>query len=69
MIDPNFIQALALKMLDEEGMEAIWNLHTLAAHAHRAGQVHLAEGFIEVADAAAREWQQRDEVTVGHFWD
>lgn len=59
--DPNFIDALALRMLDEESVEAIWGLHTLAAHAHRAGQVHLATGFIEIAEAAEREWLRREE--------
>ena len=61
MPDPHFIDVLAVRMLDEEGMEAIWGLHTLAAHAYRTGQRHLAAGFIDIADAAEREWLRREQ--------
>ena len=61
MLDPEVIEAIALRLLDEEGMGAIWRLHQFAASMRWAGQPDLAEGIIQIADAVEREWQRRAE--------
>ena len=59
MSDRKLIEWLALKLVANEGIEAIWNLYTIAAEAHRAGHFEIAADFMEIADAAEREWRRR----------
>ena len=59
MLDPEVIETVAPRLLDEEGKGAIWRLHQFAASMRRAGQPDLAEGIIQIADAVEREWQRR----------
>ena len=46
---------LARSLLAKQGIGAIWNLHQVAAEAHRAGFGLSAADLIEVAEAAERE--------------
>ena len=45
-------EKLALKILAEEGIGAIWRLHVAAADAHRNGCPTAAASVIEIAEAA-----------------
>jgi hypothetical protein len=49
-------------MLDEYGLAIIWKLHVDAATLHTIGNSAAAATFIEIADAAEREWMRCDEV-------
>ena len=46
-------------MLAEQGLATIWKLHADAATLYRIGNLVAAESFIEIADAAEREWLRR----------
>jgi hypothetical protein len=50
---------IALALLDCNGISAIWDLHIAAADAHAVGKREMAECFIELAEAAEREWLSR----------
>jgi hypothetical protein len=41
------------------GIAAIWDLHIAAADAYAVGKREMAECFIEIAEAAEREWFTR----------
>lgn len=45
-------EKLALKILANEGIEAIWRLHVAAANAHRNGCPAVAASVVEIAEAA-----------------
>jgi hypothetical protein len=47
---------LALKLLADGGIAAIWQLHLAAAHAHRIGCRRAAAAVIEIAEAAEQAW-------------
>jgi hypothetical protein len=49
-------ESLALRMLDREGIAIIWQLHTAAATADRAGNARAAAAILELAEAAERKW-------------
>jgi hypothetical protein len=49
-------EIVALSLLAQDGITAIWQLHLSAALAYRDGQKAVAAGIIEIADAAEREW-------------
>ena len=49
-------EIVALSLLTQDGIAAIWQLHLSAALAYRDGQKATAAGIIEIADAAEREW-------------
>jgi hypothetical protein len=48
-------EIVALSLLAQDGIEAIWQLHLSAALAYRDGQKAVAAGIIEIADAPERE--------------
>jgi hypothetical protein len=48
-------EMVALSLLAQDGIEAIWQLHLSAALAYRDGQKAVAAGIIEIADAPERE--------------
>jgi hypothetical protein len=45
-------EKLALKILANEGIGAVWRLHVAAADAHRNGSLTTAASVIEIAEAA-----------------
>ena len=45
-------EKLALKILANEGIEAIWRLHIAAADAYRNGYLSTAASVVEIAEAA-----------------
>jgi len=51
-----FADKLARSMLAGEGAAVIWRLHVDAAMLYRAGNRAAAVVFVEIADAAEREW-------------
>jgi hypothetical protein len=55
-------QKLACTMLADQGVGVIWKLHTDAATLYRIGNTVGAAYFIEIAEAAEREWMRRAEV-------
>jgi hypothetical protein len=58
-------EIVALSLLAQDGVAAIWQLHLSAALAYRDGQMGAATGIIEIADAAEREWLQGKVVVRG----
>ena len=48
-----------MRMLADEGVEAIWSLYTIAAESYQAGHYEVAADFMEIADAMEREWRRR----------
>jgi hypothetical protein len=52
---------IALTLLACNGIAAIWDLHIAAADAYAVGKREMAECFIEIAEAAEREWFTRCE--------
>ena len=52
MIHRTLNENLALKILANEGIEAIWRLHVAAAAAHRDGCPSVAASVTEIAEAA-----------------
>jgi len=53
-----FAEKLARSMLAGEGAAVIWRLHVDAAMLYRAGNRAAAVVFVEIADAAEREWRR-----------
>jgi hypothetical protein len=47
---------LALSMLSECGITAIWRLNLAAADAHRTGHPAAAAAILEIAEAAEEAW-------------
>jgi hypothetical protein len=58
-------EIVALSLLAQDGIEAIWQLHLSAALAYRDGQKAVAAGIIEIADAAEREWLRAKAAVTG----
>jgi hypothetical protein len=52
-------------VLADQGIAAIWKLHTDAATLYRVGNFTAAASFIEIADAAEREWRHRSDNKAG----
>ena len=47
---------LAVSLLGECGIAAIWRLNVAAAEAHRAGHPAAAAAMLEIAEAAEEAW-------------
>ena len=58
-------EIVALSLLAQDGVAAIWQLHLSAALAYRDGQMAAATGIIEIADAAEREWLRAKAAVTG----
>jgi hypothetical protein len=58
-------EIVALSLLAQDGIAAIWQLHLSAALAYRDGQKAAATGIIEIADAAEREWLRAKAAVTG----
>jgi aspartate aminotransferase-like enzyme len=54
-----FAEQLAVRLLEREGISAVWQLHLAAAAAYRDGYRRAAETVLEIADAAERELLER----------
>ena len=52
-------ERLAFQMLAHTGIAAIWDTHIAAAAAYGLGKHDLADGLIEIAEAAERLWLAR----------
>jgi hypothetical protein len=52
-------EKIANSLLCREGVGIIWKLHEDAATVYRVGNIVAAASFLEIADAAEREWQRR----------
>jgi len=63
MIDRTLNEKLALKILANEGIEAIWRLHVAAADAYREGCPSVAASVTEIAEAAEGLLVRAKEVT------
>lgn len=50
---------IAKKLLDREGVGAIWLLHTRGAQAYREGYLRSARLMMEIADTAELQWLAR----------
>jgi len=57
------VENIALKMIERAGITVIWELHLIAAKAHREGSKASAAAIIEIADAAEGEWRRGNERT------
>jgi hypothetical protein len=58
---------IANRMLNREGLSAIWLLHRRAADAYRNGYRDAANSVIKVAEAAEQEWLDRQKaLTITH---
>ena len=49
-------EKIALSILSDQGIAAIWRLHEGAAEAHRMGFPRSAEAILEIAEAAEQAW-------------
>jgi hypothetical protein len=58
-------EIVALSLLTQDGIAAIWQLHLSAALAYRDGQKAVAAGIIEIAEAAEREWLRAKAAVTG----
>ena len=58
-------EIVALSLLAQDGVAAIWQLHLSAALAYRDGHKAVAAGIIEIADAAEREWLRAKAAVTG----
>jgi hypothetical protein len=56
-------EKLALKILANEGIEAIWRLHVAAADAYQNGCLTAAASVIEIVEAAEEMLLQAKEPT------
>ena len=65
MTRQTFAEQLALRMLANEKLTAIWDLHLAAARAYRNGNGSGAVILIEIAEAAEREWMRRCALQAG----
>ena len=63
MIDRTLNEKLALKILANEGIEAICRLHVAAADAYREGCPSVAASVTEIAEAAEGLLLRAKEVT------
>ena len=49
-------EKLALSILADNGIAALWQLHMAAADAHQTGHPAAAHAIVEIADAAEEAW-------------
>ena len=56
-------EKLTLKILANEGIEAIWRLHVAAADAHRNGCLTVAASVVEIVEAAEEMLLRAKELT------
>jgi hypothetical protein len=47
---------LAMTILAEDGISAVWNLHLAAAEAYQSGYDSAANAIVEIAEAAEEAW-------------
>ena len=57
----NLTKSLALRMLSRDGVAVIWQLHLIAAQAHRNGYPGAAASILEIADSAEEAWLREKE--------
>ena len=50
---------IALTLLQREGVDSIWDLHTHAARLHRQGERGAAEWLVKIADVAEDMFRRR----------
>jgi hypothetical protein len=50
---------IALTLLQREGVDSIWELHTHAARLHRQGERDAAEWLVKIADVAEDMFRRR----------
>jgi len=60
----NLTEGIALRILDRNGIAAIWQLQVAAALAYRTGNPDPAASIMEIAEAAEREWLRRESAPV-----
>jgi hypothetical protein len=60
----NLTEGIALRILDRNGIAAIWQLQVAAALAYRTGNPDPAASIMEIAEAAEREWLRRGSAPV-----
>lgn len=53
-------EKLASRMLGQYGIAFIWDVHVAAAAAYGLGNSRIADGLIEIAEAAEQVWLQCD---------
>ena len=58
-------EMVALSLLAQDGIAALWQLHLSAALAYRDGHEAVATGIIEIADAAEQEWLRTKAAVTG----
>jgi hypothetical protein len=56
-------EKLTLKILANEGIEAIWRLHVDAADAYRSGCMTVAASVVEIVEAAEEMLLRAKELT------
>jgi hypothetical protein len=52
-------EAIANRLLTQQGIQVIWLLHLKASASHLDGNWLAATAFIGIADAAERQWASR----------
>jgi hypothetical protein len=60
-------EKLALSILADNGIAAIWQLHIAAADAHQTGHPNAAAAILEIAEAAEAAWLRAEGVRAPAF--
>jgi hypothetical protein len=60
-------EKLALSILADNGVAAIWQLHMAAADAHQTGHPNAAAAILEIAEAAEEAWLRAEGVRAPAF--
>jgi hypothetical protein len=62
-------EKIALSILADQGIAAIWHLQVAAADAHRTGHLRSADAILEIAEAAEAAWLAARERLRGRLAD
>jgi hypothetical protein len=60
-------EKLALSILADNGVAAIWQLHMAAADAYHTGHRAAADAILEIAEAAEEAWLRAEGVRAAAF--
>jgi hypothetical protein len=60
MRQSKIFETIANRLLERQGIQVIWILHLKASASHLDGNWLAAAAFIGIADAAERQWADRD---------
>jgi len=64
MIRAGTLTEVALSILSDNGIAAIWQLHVAAADAQQTGHPAAANAILEIAEAAGEAWLRAEGMRV-----